>query len=616
MAEAVINIILRWREELADAYERVKRRMQEFSAVRYVPAKKAYDELKKHLWELHEAYAEGAITARDFADRAITTQRRLQTITPVVRGIEAEFKEVGRRVSSVGRFFIRLSWQMGVVGWIFTFHMKRMVTFARQWYTRLRTFVKRVVRIFVDFLKKVAEFPKSLQSAAEALGWLQVTGMLSSVAMQELSSIMAGLVQLGPQVKALFEAWQATLLAVALAIAEGLQPYIQSLVNILFELASSPVLDWLSDLVGAIAGAVVPALQQFVSNLSGLVEALPPVEQLSQSFQRLAETIFSAASSFIEAFLPVIPSIIDVLTSLAETLREHAAELAPAFAEAFEHVGSALEAIIPVLPEITTTLATFTEMCAKLFSVLYDMLGPQILSIMLAFNMLGPVITAVASTIDAFGSIIANLPAIMETVTSGIHMLSGALTFLAANPIALVITAIAAVIAILTTLYFKNEQFRNFVNSCWNAIQNAVSVACTAVITSLQGALNWLQQLIDMVNKVKDAFKKVLDWLKEHICFAHIIGDSVSQAIKHLNNLHATTHKTVQVIRRELRGVSMPAGRVEFAASERRMAAPRYTPININMTFENIVLSEELDFERFLDEVSSRVASAVRGVSA
>lgn len=53
---------------------------------------------------------------------------------------------------------------------------------------------------------------------------------------------------------------------------------------------------------------------------------------------------------------------------------------------------------------------------------------------------------------------------------------------LAANPIAIVILAIGALVTALVTLYKKNEDFRNFVQSAWAKITSTISSAVTKIV--------------------------------------------------------------------------------------------------------------------------------------
>jgi phage-related protein len=63
---------------------------------------------------------------------------------------------------------------------------------------------------------------------------------------------------------------------------------------------------------------------------------------------------------------------------------------------------------------------------------------------------------------------------------------------LAANPIGLVVVAIAALVAILVTAYNTNEDFRNSVDAAWAAIQEAATVVFPAIDAALTDFFNAL----------------------------------------------------------------------------------------------------------------------------
>ena len=602
--------------------------------------------------------------------------------------------------------------------------MKRMVSFSRQWSSRIVNFVKRVVKTLVGLLKRVAEFPKSLGKVAETLGWLQVSGMLSSLALSTLQGVMASLIEIGPKIQSLFSTFQTLLIAVGVAIGEGVEPHVETLNNLMIQLMNSPILDWLSMFIDSVLGSVIPALQRFVDGLSGLTGYMPSIEELSTLFGNLANKIVDAALAFLQSLLPLIPQIVSALTGLADVLREHAGELAPALVDVFKKVCEALEAIIPVIPEIETALAEFNKACANIFSTLYDRLGPQLLAMMLAINMLGPVVTVAASVFDALGNIVASLPQIFYTCSTAVEGLGAVMTFLATNPVGMLVAAIGGTIIMLQAftmaagdavtpigwlidkisglldwlqqlgqavmerlqphLQELSKAFSDLIapideattsfgqdQTVINTLADLIAAVLIPSIKTLTMTLEASKPIIDLIaaaiealhtaidaiakpidkmytawenalNKMKEVYDNTIGPILDKIeGFCESIGEffeklreklvggsiwtdtwrqigrvtewrtmSAMQTISHFTSTVSETFRRIQPIE-----VSAKTGRLEVAETSRRVATfPR--PVNVYMTFENVVLSEELDFERFLDEVSSRVASAVRGVSA
>lgn len=110
-----------------------------------------------------------------------------------------------------------------------------------------------------------------------------------------------------------------------------------------------------------------------------------------------------------------------------------------------------------------------------------------------------------------------------------------------ANPIAIVVTAVGALVAGLVLLYNKNEKFREAVVNAWNAIKNAV-----------KGVVDWfLHDLLGLPKKAEDAGKDTAEGLARGL-------NSGSGAIESASN--GITDKTEQGFS-ELPAMAENAGR-------------------------------------------------------
>ncbi|MEM3646565.1 MAG: hypothetical protein QW334_00270 [Thermofilum sp.] len=113
---------------------------------------------------------------------------------------------------------------------------------------------------------------------------------------------------------------------------------------------------------------------------------------------------------------------------------------------------------------------------------------------------MGEQVMKLATTVSAAGGV-------MGVFQDGIEAVSGALSFLAANPIMLVIAGIAAVAVVLWQLYEKCEPFRNMVNSiaevvggallaAWNALSSGLKWFMDNVLMPIYNALKWVYDVI------------------------------------------------------------------------------------------------------------------------
>ena len=94
---------------------------------------------------------------------------------------------------------------------------------------------------------------------------------------------------------------------------------------------------------------------------------------------------------------------------------------------------------------------------------------------------------------------------------------------MAANPIGLVVTAIAALVAAFVVLWNKSEKFRNFWKGLWKEIKATVEKYIGAVVDFFKNAWERIKAVWTVVtaffeaiwNGIKAIFEPVIDWFKE-----------------------------------------------------------------------------------------------------
>lgn len=100
-----------------------------------------------------------------------------------------------------------------------------------------------------------------------------------------------------------------------------------------------------------------------------------------------------------------------------------------------------------------------------------------IVTVALLAATIGPLLIVVAKVITAVQTIMTILPALKGAIAA-------VNATLAANPIALVVAAIAALIAIFVTLWNNCEEFREFWQGLWEALQEGASVVIDGISTA------------------------------------------------------------------------------------------------------------------------------------
>ena len=112
-----------------------------------------------------------------------------------------------------------------------------------------------------------------------------------------------------------------------------------------------------------------------------------------------------------------------------------------------------------------------------------------------------------------------------------------------ANPIGILITAIAALVAALVTLWVTNEDFRNAVIAAWEKLKSAVGAVVTALVgfftQTIPDAFSQLKTAAgNIVNNVKNAFANLLDGIKKTVeNIADAIKNGIQTAIDFITSL-------------------------------------------------------------------------------
>lgn len=190
----------------------------------------------------------------------------------------------------------------------------------------------------------------------------------------------------------------------------------------------------------------------------------------------------------------------NVLGNLSETWRQFQA-----------NVGApVLENLVPIIQNITTALQgwidgvdwdAFTADVNNFVDTILNN-GDLILSIIAGIGA-AFVTWNVASLIN--GAV--NAIKAFQAANEGATVAQAALNLvMSANPIGIVVTAIAALVTGLIVFYKTNEEFRNKVNAAWAAVKTAVLNACTAFENAVD---KFFDKVVEIGNAVVSFFKSV-----------------------------------------------------------------------------------------------------------
>lgn len=215
-----------------------------------------------------------------------------------------------------------------------------------------------------------------------------------------------------------------------------------------------------------------------------------------------------------------------------------------------------LESLIPVIQDITEAFQEwmnnvdwdkFSQKITDFVTTILDN-GDTIISVVAGIGA-GFVAWNVASMISGVVKAIQAYQAANEGATIAQAALNLVMN---ANPIGIVITAVAALVAAIVALWNTNEDFRNAIISAWGKIKDTISSAVNAISAfftekipnAIQSVINWFTSIpnkfkdigSNIVRGLWDGIKSMITWIKDKI--SGFVGGIVS-SVKGLLGIHS-----------------------------------------------------------------------------
>jgi cell wall-associated NlpC family hydrolase/phage-related protein len=327
----------------------------------------------------------------------------------------------------------------------------------------------------------------------------------SSSLISSLGSVLATLLPVLAQIAGAFAQALAPAFAAFATVLRALAPFLVMLGQLFADIAKAMLgdLTWALQGVATLFVAIRPALEAFMRALSGIFTVLENTgvfQVLGGAIVALAKPLGDMITALVNGLVPILPPIIGFIGQLAALF---AAQLAAAIA-----------AILPPLTQLATAVL-------QAIATILPVVLPLLLSFAGMFT--GALVTIVAGLATALTAVLNAIPpAVLNGIVIAILAIVGAMkawaviqgvlnVLLAANPIGLVVIAIAALVAGLVMAWQHSAAFRDIVIAAWNALRTATETvfnAIRAVITAVWGFIGGY--LTAQLNLIRATFTAVI----------------------------------------------------------------------------------------------------------
>ncbi len=271
---------------------------------------------------------------------------------------------------------------------------------------------------------------------------------------------------------------------------------------------------------------IVPRLQEIVPTLvegiSGLVTQLAPyvsdaIKDLEPTIEDGLHALFDGLGTVATSLQPIVA---DTFTFLGDAIKDAIVNAIQDsdfsfLLDAFDGIKKAAEDIVPVVTDLAPLIATVGA-AATGWEI-----GKDLQKLVTGFDEAKLAVSLFASGATDAEVAQAALNGTLKASEVVAGLLTGKITLMqlaqkafnaavSANPIALVVAGIAAVVAVLAVLYAKNEKFRDFVNNMVSQIWEKVQGVVDAVQPYLQAAMEFIKNAIsDVVENAKPAVEAI-----------------------------------------------------------------------------------------------------------
>lgn len=308
-------------------------------------------------------------------------------------------------------------------------------------------------------------------------------------------------------------------------ISTGLNDALPGILNFAGEIGSkiTPVLHDAFD-------AVAPIVQTAIDRVVIIFQALLP------AVQTVFDTLAPIVASVIGTITPILEDLNGVLADRLGPAFAAIAGLVQALAPAFGLVAGAAAGLLAVVapalvPAMDALLVAFTAI-VDAASAVVEFLNKNIPVVLaLAAATLALSANYIASTVAmvAFAAVSKGLLAVQKAAAAAQWLLNVAMS---ANPIGLVVAAIALLVGGLILAYQKSETFRNIVNAVGQALMTGLKAALDFVSGAFQFLKTHIDTIINVVLVLLGPIGAVILVIKNWGAITDAVGAAIGAAVQ------------------------------------------------------------------------------------
>lgn len=312
--------------------------------------------------------------------------------------------------------------------------------------------------------------------------------------------------------------------------------------------------DFVNSFIGA-GNNIIPRIKEIVptliDGLSEIVTQLAPyvssvIMELEPTVEEGLQALFGGLSSVASELQPIVADVFSflgdaIVSGLTTAVKNSDFSF---LLDIFDNVKTAVKEVVSLIEKIAPALVTVGA-AAKGWEI-----GKKLQSIVTGFDEAKVAVSLFSMGLSdaeiAQGALNGTLKA--SEVVAG--LLTGKISLMAlaqaafnavltANPIALVVVAIGALVGILAVLYAKNEDFRSKVNAAWESVSEKVQGVVDFLMPYIAAAMDSIKNVVEKVveslvpvaESIGQAFSAAWDLVKTVWSWAIAFFSAIVQAI-------------------------------------------------------------------------------------